>query len=86
VKRPNTQHKDILQCVDVSPSTLSYHLDLLVKSGLIIVQRYGTEKGYSIKNKQELVEFVLKYRLQIVLERFSEVWGELEYTRWGKTK
>ena len=79
---PNAKHSEILKQLDIAPSTLSYHLNNLLKHGIISVQRYGGEKGYNIKNKKELVDFVLKYRLHIVVEGFKDLWDEMNYERW----
>ena len=78
----NAKHKDILQYLNIAPSTLSYHLNNLIKQGIILVHRYGDEKGYSLKNEKELMNFILKYRLHIVLDGFKDLWGDLHYKRW----
>jgi predicted transcriptional regulator len=46
------QNKDIAEKIIVSPAILSYHLDKLVNQGIIEVQRFGSEKGYSLKQKK----------------------------------
>lgn len=78
----NAKHKEILEHLDISPSTLSYHLNNLVKKGIITTQRYGDRKGYNIKNKKEIIAFVLRYQLHIVLDGFKDLWSDLNYTRW----
>ena len=54
LKDDNSQHKDILKNVDVSPSTLSYHLKKMMDYGIIYVNTYGENRGYSISNKEEI--------------------------------
>jgi predicted transcriptional regulator len=78
----NARHKEILKFLNIAPSTLSYHLDNLIKQGIVCVQRYGDEKGYTLKNEKELLAFVLKYRLHIVVDGFKELWDGLNYKRW----
>lgn len=78
----HAKHKEILKYLNIAPSTLSYHLNNLIKQGIVIAQRYGDEKGYALKNEKELLAFVLKYRLHIVVDGFKELWDGLNYKRW----
>jgi predicted transcriptional regulator len=78
----NAKHKEILKYLNIAPSTLSYHLNSLIKQGIVTIQRYGDEKGYALKNEKELLAFVLKYRLHIVVDGFKELWDGLNYKRW----
>lgn len=81
-KKENAQHKEILAQLGVSPSTLSYHLNKLVEQGIISLQRYGDEKGYSITNKKEIVNFILRYRLDVLTDGFKDFWDDLHLNRW----
>ena len=78
----NARHKEILEYLDIAPSTLTYHLNKLIENNIIVVHRYGEEKGYSLKNEKELMAFVLKYRLHIVVDGFKDLWDGLNYKRW----
>ncbi|MFE3845677.1 winged helix-turn-helix transcriptional regulator, partial [Thermoplasmatota archaeon] len=46
LKNDVSLHKVILENVKVSPSTLSYHLNKLIKNDIIELNRYGENKGY----------------------------------------
>ena len=39
----------------------------------------NVSKGYSIKNKKEIVKLLKKYKLQAFMESFTDVWEELDY-------
>ncbi|PNX53300.1 MAG: hypothetical protein BV458_05110 [Thermoplasmata archaeon M9B2D] len=77
LKNDTVQHKDILENVPVSPSTLSYHLNKLVKNNIIEVQRFGENKGYQIKNKQEIIAWLIQYQPFNLYEEFTNVWKDL---------
>jgi predicted transcriptional regulator len=77
LKNDTVQHKDILENVDVSPSTLSYHLKKLVKHNIIDVQRYGENKGYELKNRQEIIAWLIQYKPFDLYEGFVDVWTDL---------
>ncbi|MEM4258307.1 MAG: winged helix-turn-helix transcriptional regulator [Candidatus Thermoplasmatota archaeon] len=79
LKHKTLQHKDILQHFDLAPSTLTYHINKLLKEGIIDVQTFGTEKGYFLKNKTAIVAFLTKYNLNKMIETFSDTWDDLSY-------
>jgi predicted transcriptional regulator len=74
LKCDSSQHKELLQNLDVAPSTLSYHLKKLVKCGIISVQTYGEEKGYSIINKEMVVRLLIQYKPYNLIESFKDIW------------
>ena len=78
LNNPNSRHKEILKNVDVSKSTLSYHLNKLVKHGLIISQNHIDEKGYTILNKKEITDLLIRYKPYNVMESFKDIWGDLQ--------
>jgi predicted transcriptional regulator len=77
LKNDIVQHKDILENVSVSPSTLSYHLKKLVKHEIIDVQRFGEDKGYQIKNREEIIAWLIQYKPFDLYEGFTNVWTDL---------
>ncbi|MBN1861443.1 MAG: winged helix-turn-helix transcriptional regulator [Candidatus Thermoplasmatota archaeon] len=77
LKSDTVQHKDILENVPVSPSTLSYHLKKLVKHDIIEVQRYGENKGYRLKNREEIVTWLIQYKPFDLYEEFTDVWTDI---------
>lgn len=71
------QHKEILDNIDISASTLSYHLNKLVKNDVIELQRDGENKGYSLKNKEQTIRILLEYKPFNILEGFEDIWNDL---------
>ncbi len=83
LENPILKHKDILKNLDISPSTLSYHLNILENKGIIEVFPHGKEKGYKIKNREEIINLIEKYNLKIELEKaiehFKNIWMNLRF-------
>lgn len=77
LKNKTVQHKDILENVPVSASTLSYHLNKLVKYDIVEVQRYGENKGYQLKNRDEIITWLIQYKPFDLYEEFTNVWADL---------
>jgi predicted transcriptional regulator len=77
LKNDVVQHKDILENVAVSASTLSYHLTKLVKHDIVEVQRYGENKGYQLKNREEIITWLIQYKPFDLYEGFVNVWNDL---------
>ena len=79
LKHKNLQHKKFLDYFDVAPSTLSYHLNKLLKLGVIEVNTYGKEKGYSIKNRRAVIGFLTSYKLISMAKSFGDMWSDINY-------
>ena len=77
IKNDNSKHKQILKNVDVSPSTLSYHLKKLVNSNIIYSDPYAEEKGYKIIDKEKLIRILLEYEPYNLFDSFNDVWLDL---------
>lgn len=75
LKKSNAQHKEILEHLNVSPSTLSYHLNKLVEYEIVDVTSYGEDKGYRIRNRREIIRCLLNY---IVVDGFKEMWDDFK--------
>jgi predicted transcriptional regulator len=78
LKNNYSQHKDILKNCNVAPSTLSYHLKKLVNHEIISVQTYGENRGYSIRNKEEIIRLLVHYKPYSVLESFRDIWEDFD--------
>lgn len=83
LKNLNVRHKDIMHHLKISSSRLSYHLTNLVNSNIIEVQFRGSEKGYSLKNRKELISIIKRYNITIemdhAIEDFKDIWDDLKY-------
>jgi predicted transcriptional regulator len=77
LKNDSVQHKDILDNVAVSASTLSYHLKKLVKHDIVEVQRSGENKGYQLRNKDEIIQWLIQYKPFDLYDEFVNVWNDL---------
>lgn len=75
------RHKEIYEYLDVSPSKLSYHINKLKNTGIVVVMSYGHEKGYRLKNNEEVIRILKKYKthlgIHLVLEKFKNMWDDL---------
>ena len=78
LKNPNSRHKEIADNLGLTTSALSYHLNKLVKHEIVNAPVTGEEKGYTLRNKKEIIAFLRRYQLQTVMKRFTETWEDLE--------
>jgi predicted transcriptional regulator len=83
------QHKNLNTKLKISPSRLSYYLTQLVDNGILVVNPYGDEKGYELKNKEEILRIIKKYKLKIVydstVEEFFDIWRSVKYDEKSST-
>ena len=64
LKHHNLQHKELVSYLNIPPSTLSYQLNKLIESEIVIVTPYGEEKGYALKDENEIIWLIDKYNLE----------------------
>ena len=79
LKNKTMRHKELLKHIDASSSTLSYHLTILEKNGIIEVNTFGEEKGYRLCNKNFIIKLLLKYELHEIVDGFKDIWQGLDY-------
>jgi predicted transcriptional regulator len=79
LRQPTAQHKDLLKSIDISSSTLSYHLSKLAQHGIIEMPLSAGEKGYKLINKQELIRLLKTYRLIPLTDSFTDIWDDLAF-------
>lgn len=77
LKNKNAQHKTILKNFDVAPSTLSYHLKKLVQNEIITVTHFGENRGYTVNNREQIVDTIMRYKPYSVFEGFHDIWVDL---------
>ena len=77
LKNDFSPHKKILENVKVSASTLSYHLNKLLKKGIVKLNRYGDNKGYYIENRDVIVSILIQYKPYKILDGFEDIWNDL---------
>jgi predicted transcriptional regulator len=78
LEKTSIKHKDILDEVNVSGSTLSYYLKKLVEAEILIHIRTGVEKGYRIKDKEELIKILIMGRIKApsLVDGFINTWDD----------
>jgi len=79
LKKDQGSHKEILQQMKISPATLSYHLERLVKNKIIDVEKKGTSRIYRVKNSEELVNWLIKYKPYDLLDGFNDIWVDFTF-------
>lgn len=70
-------HKDMLQYVDVSPSTLSFHLNKMSDLGVIMRESVGRESHYSLTDVELTAKTLILHRESFhsdLVDRFADAW------------
>jgi DNA-binding transcriptional ArsR family regulator len=77
MEREAATHKEMLEQVPVSPSTLSHHLKKMQAAG-VIDRSDPPERGYRIANPKEVARLMTTYELASAdqIDTFIRVWGE----------
>jgi predicted transcriptional regulator len=78
---PSARHKDILEQLNIVKSTLSFHLDRLIKSGIICATELNGEKRYYIANEDELLALLMQYKPYSRIEGLKDTWVDLNWPR-----
>ncbi len=79
LRHPYSKHKDILEDIDISKSTLSYHLNKLVKYEIVSVGRSGPDKVYVVTNPREITQLLVKYKPYSRIETLKDTWVDLKW-------
>ena len=77
LERDTASHSDLLTNFDISPSTLSFHLNKLVKARILNREKQGRVRNYSLLEREAVIETLITYResfLDEVVDRFADVW------------
>ena len=77
IKNDRSQHKEILKNFNIASSTLSYHLKKMVKLGIISVSTHGNDRGYTIVDKEKIIQIIIKYKPYKIIESFKDIWEHL---------
>jgi predicted transcriptional regulator len=77
MERESASHKEMLERVPVSPSTLSHHLKKMQIAG-VLERADGTDRGYKIAEPKTVALLMTMYELATAdqVDTFLRVWGE----------
>jgi len=77
MERESATHKEILEHVPVSPSTLSHHLKKMHLAG-ILGRTISGDRGYRVANPKAVARLMATYDLATAdqIDTFIRVWGE----------
>ena len=76
LKNPRSRYPDICGCLEVSKSTVSYHMKKLVRCGAVVVSVDGEGWVYSVCDEKLVVGFLVQYKPSRILSQFAETWEE----------
>jgi predicted transcriptional regulator len=75
---PNCNHKQIAEAVEVSPSTVSWHLKKLIDKNVVGFINDGRETFYNLLiDKSEIIKLLITYQesfLDSLVDRVIEMW------------
>lgn len=78
LKKGSAQHKEMIPLMGVSASTLSHHLNRLVRRGVVIRTAAGEERGFRLADEGRTARLLLHYEPPpgTLVEGFIEIWEE----------
>jgi predicted transcriptional regulator len=77
---PGLNNKDISSVVNLAPSTVSWHLNKMVASGVVKKYVNGRESNFEVIDPEQVAELMISYKASFfdrLLDNFVEMW-ELE--------
>ncbi|AEA46190.1 winged helix-turn-helix transcriptional regulator [Archaeoglobus veneficus] len=81
LSNPGANNKDISRSVNLSPSTVSWHLNKLVEVGIVERKKEGRESYFKVKDPERVVRLIITYKesfLDRLVEGFVEAWERAE--------
>jgi predicted transcriptional regulator len=73
------RHSDIVEHTKLSPSTVSYHLNKLIKNNILEREVRGRENYYSVVDPTKVANTIIKHKksfLDTMVDNFAKIWGE----------
>jgi predicted transcriptional regulator len=74
LKKPYARHQEILCSLDVTASTLSYHIKKLIDNNVLYSKIINKKIRYIIKNKNEILQLLSKYKPYSWINNFEDFW------------
>ena len=76
IKNPGSRQIDILKLIKISKSTLSYHIKRLLDADILYESVTNNEKTYFIKNEEEIVKLLVRFKPFDWIDNFTEGWKD----------
>lgn len=77
LEQETARHGDILDHLEISPSTLSFHLKKMVKAKVVHQEKKGRTGTYSVIDRESVIETLITHQdsfLDELADRFAEMW------------
>jgi predicted transcriptional regulator len=77
LKDTEMNSKEISEIIGLSPSTISWHLNKLVKVGILEKEKENRKSNFTIKDPELVAELLISYKesfLDSILDSFIEMW------------
>lgn len=72
LEKRRLKHKELREHLNIASSTLSYRLNKLVDNGILETYSYGKDKGYALKDENEILWVICKYKLDSSVKELSD--------------
>jgi predicted transcriptional regulator len=75
--KPNCRNKDLVDEVGLSPSTVSWHIGRLLRSGAVLQQNRVNDVVFRVSEPEVVTRLLVTYKgsfLDRIVDRFVEVW------------
>ena len=66
LKEKNITHKDIIGCLKISPSSVTWYINQLINSNILITLEKEKQRYYGLKNEEETIKVIITYKKSFV--------------------
>ena len=77
LQTPGMNNKELSAAIGLSPSTVSWHLNKLLKAGVIEKKKVGRTSNFKIIDPELVVDLLISYKesfLDSILDNFTQMW------------
>ena len=78
---PMKRFKEISVNFDIAPSTLSYHIDKLVKKDIVEFITIENTKLYKVKNEKYISKLLISYKPASLVDEYEDMWNEFLWNK-----
>jgi len=79
---PGLRHKELRKRLDISGSTLTFHLKKMIKKGVIEERGKGRSKTYHVQDPDAVSRSLLQYKgsfMDDLVDSFTETWLDMNF-------